>query len=153
MRIGIDARLINETGVGRYITNLIVWLAKLDDKNEYIVYLPQSAYAQFVLPNNRWQKKCINIHWHSVSEQIILPFIYLKDRLSVLHIPYFTVPILYPGRIICTIHDLTILHVRLQMPLPLAVIIERVVVVFAQKCIVAICGVEHGCETNIFHIG
>jgi hypothetical protein len=38
MRIGIDARLINETGVGRYIRNLLMILEKVDDHNEYIIY-------------------------------------------------------------------------------------------------------------------
>ena len=35
MRIGIDARLISQTGVGRYIRNLIWQIEKLDKKNEY----------------------------------------------------------------------------------------------------------------------
>ena len=38
MRIGIDARLWNETGVGRYIRNLVWELQKIDDNNEYILY-------------------------------------------------------------------------------------------------------------------
>ena len=34
----IDARLIHETGVGRYIRNLTEELGKVDDKNTYIIF-------------------------------------------------------------------------------------------------------------------
>lgn len=109
MKIGIDARLINETGVGRYIKNLIESLSSIDSENEYIVYLSPNAYRTFVLPNARWQKKELTVHWHSIAEQILLPFTYLTDKLDILHVPYFTVPIFYPGKIVVTVHDLIIL--------------------------------------------
>lgn len=112
MKIGIDARLINETGVGRYIRNLIHSLAVLDNTNSYVVFLSESAYQTFELPNNRWQKRLANIHWHTLREQIELPFIFLREHLDLLHVPYFTVPLLYPGKVIATIHDITILQVR-----------------------------------------
>ncbi len=104
MKIGIDARLLNETGVGKYIRNLIKGLELLDKKNQYIIYTP-------------------NVPWHSFSEQLIMPILFLKDRLDFVHIPYFNVPIFYPGKFIVTIHDLTILHFDTgkasTLPLPL----------------------------------
>ena len=39
MRIGIDARLINETGVGRYIRNLVREIGHQDKINEYTIFL------------------------------------------------------------------------------------------------------------------
>src|ERR1700690_1183396 len=110
MRIGIDARLINETGVGRYIRNLLYWLGTIDDQNEYIIYLNSQAFTTFSVPNSRWHKKLVDIGWHTISEQLFLPFVYVRDRIDVLHVPYFTIPIFFPGKIICTFHDLTILH-------------------------------------------
>lgn len=110
MKIGIDARLIDETGVGRYIRNLITELGKIDTGNSYIVYLRKDAYGKFTPPSTRWQKRLADVPWHSISEQLFMPAILNRDHLDLLHIPYFNVPLLYFGKFIVTIHDLTILH-------------------------------------------
>ena len=106
MKIGIDARLIHETGVGRYIRNLIAELAQIDKKNNYIVFVRQSWKP----PNERWDMKIADIPWHSVEEQITLPKLFSAEKLDILHVPYFTIPVFYPGKFVVTIHDLTILH-------------------------------------------
>jgi glycosyltransferase involved in cell wall biosynthesis len=110
MKIGIDARLIGETGVGRYIRNLIRELAVIDTQNEYVLFLRKNAFNAFQVPNARWTKRLIDVQWHSITEQIVLPWIFLREHLDILHVPYFNVPILFPGKYIVTIHDLTILH-------------------------------------------
>jgi glycosyltransferase involved in cell wall biosynthesis len=110
MRIGIDARLIDETGVGRYIRNLIAELAARDFSHEFVVFLRKNQFDTFSLPNARWRKVLADVPWHSMTEQIVMPGIFFQANLSLLHVPYFNVPIFYPGRIVVTIHDLTILH-------------------------------------------
>ncbi len=110
MRIGIDARLINETGVGRYIRNLIRGLGVQDRTNEYVVFLRKEAFDGFVPPNDRWHKIRADIPWHTFTEQIVMPWLLVKARLDLVHIPYFNIPILYPGKMVATIHDLIILH-------------------------------------------
>ncbi len=110
MKIGIDARLISETGVGRYIRNLITELGKIDRTNSYVVFFRKAAYSGFELPNARWEKRLADVPWHSVAEQIFMPAIFNREKLDVLHVPYFNVPIFYFGKFIVTIHDLTILH-------------------------------------------
>jgi glycosyltransferase involved in cell wall biosynthesis len=110
MKIGIDARLIEETGVGRYIKNLLDGLSRIDTVNEYVIFLPPDSYPSFSLKNPRWQKRLVLVRWHTVLEQIVLPFVFAREKLDLLHVPYFTVPLLYPGKIIVTIHDITILN-------------------------------------------
>jgi len=110
MKIGIDARLINETGVGRYIRNLIAELGKIDNKNSYVVFLRRSAFDAFHPPNARWEKRLADVPWHSMTEQIFMPAIFYRSRLDLLHVPYFNVPFFYFGKFVVTIHDLTILH-------------------------------------------
>ncbi len=110
MKIGIDARLIEETGVGRYIRNLIDHLGQIDTKNQYVIFLRKKTYTDFVLPNSRWNKRVADVSWHSIAEQFIMPWIFVKEHLDLVHIPYFNVPIFYPGPFIVTIHDLTNLH-------------------------------------------
>lgn len=111
MHIGIDARLIGETGVGRYIRNLIAHLGLIDTKNAYTIFLPSGAYESFTPPNNRWKKIRCDIHWHTIKEQLLMPTVFTQEGLDLLHVPYFNAPIFYAKPYILTIHDLTILHV------------------------------------------
>lgn len=123
MNIGIDARLIDETGVGRYIRNLMSELSVLDTTNNYVVFLPPKSFADFSLPNSRWSKVKTTVHWHTVSEQFVMPRLFRSHRLDLVHIPYHNPPIFYGGRMILTIHDLTILHFATgkatTLPLPI----------------------------------
>lgn len=107
MKIGIDARLMHETGVGRYIRNLIEELGKLDTHNSYVMFVKDGS---FTLPNSRWEKRIVDVPWHSMAEQVKMPAIFNREKLDLLHVPYFNVPLLYFGKFVVTIHDLTILH-------------------------------------------
>ena len=113
-KIGIDARLWNETGVGRYIRNLVSELQKIDTENEYVLFVRsqdrESVQETFRLRSgNKWSVKTTNIHWHTVKEQLQFGKLLEKEKLDLVHFPYFSVPIRYNGKFILTIHDL-ILH-------------------------------------------
>lgn len=110
MRIGIDARLWSQTGVGRYIRNLIAELINLDKKNEYVVYLRKEEYSAFVTPSERWKKRLLDVPWHTFAEQIKVPLKLKSDNLDVFHFPYFNVPIFYNRPFLLTIHDLIVDH-------------------------------------------
>lgn len=110
MKIGIDARLIGQTGVGRYTKNLIKNLAKIDKKNQYSLFLRQEEFNSFVLPGKNFEKKLADFRWHSLEEQIKFPKILERENLDIVHFPYFSIPILYKGKYIVTIHDLIIDH-------------------------------------------
>lgn len=113
MRIGIDCRLWATT-TGRYIRENVKQIASVDTENEYVLFmLPSDINSKeypFVAPEN-FRVVPVDIHWHTFKEQLVFPFIALKEKLDVLHIPYFNVPIFYPKRFITTIHDLTILKI------------------------------------------
>lgn len=112
MRIGIDGRLWNETGVGRYVRSLFCYLPELDKENEYVWFLGEKEYHTLAMPSPKWRKVKTNIHWHTFAEQIILPFIFFRENLDLLHFPYFTFPILYSKKFIVTIHDLIFDHYK-----------------------------------------
>ena len=82
MRIGIDARLIDETGVGRYVRNLISEVSLQDKTNEYVVFLPPKRFAEFLLPNVRWSKVSAFPHWPTLSEQMVMPKLLDASRLD-----------------------------------------------------------------------
>src|SRR3990167_1427096 len=98
MKIGIDGRLIEETGVGRYIKNLTRELGKYDKENRYVIFLRKKSFDSFSLPNDRWSKRLVEIPWHSFREQLLMPLLFLKDHLDLVHVPYFNIPIFYPGK-------------------------------------------------------
>ena len=112
MRIGIDARLWEQTGVGRYIRNLVINLQKIDKKNEYVLFVrPEDVKdVKSQIVNRRWRIVEADIRWHSAMEQIQLPRILSKEKLDLVHFPYFSVPILYKKPYVITIHDLIINH-------------------------------------------
>lgn len=112
MKIGIDARLWNETGVGRYIRNLVKELQILDKKNEYILFVRKSEAdrVKSQITNDKFQIMIADIRWHTIDEQFKLPQILNKENLDLVHFPYFSVPISYKKPFVMTIHDLIINH-------------------------------------------
>ncbi len=110
MRIGIDARLYSQTGVGRYIRNLLRTLAKINKSDEFYIYLNNPEYNDFHEPSSKWHKILLDLQWHSIQEQIIIPLRFIQDKLDVAHFPYFNVPVFYPGKYLLTIHDLIVDH-------------------------------------------
>lgn len=111
MRIGIDARLWNETGVGRYIRNLVEQLLIIDKKNEYVLFVKKGIKNQELgITGKNWKIIEIDIHWHSLAEQIKFPQLLYKENLDLVHFPYFSLPIFYKKPFVVTIHDLIITH-------------------------------------------
>ncbi len=112
MRIGIDARLWNETGVGRYIRNLAENLVKIDKKNEYVLFCltkDKDKILHFV-QNDKLRVVIADIRWHTLEEQIKFPQILEKEQLDLVHFPYFSVPFFYNKPFVVTIHDLILHH-------------------------------------------
>lgn len=107
MRIGIDARLygLEHAGLGRYVMELISEILKADKKNDYVLFLNSRHKDEF---KNKKRVKVVvtNIPVYSVAEQAILPFVFGKEKLDILHVPHFNAPFLYTGKLILTIHDL-----------------------------------------------
>ena len=112
MRIGIDARFYNESGVGRYLRNLIYNLKALDKKNEYVIFLLPEDYKKFEASGN-FQVVCADFKWYGFAEQFKFPKLLNKYRLDLVHFPHFNVPIFYAGDFVVTIHDL--IHQHFQM--------------------------------------
>jgi glycosyltransferase involved in cell wall biosynthesis len=112
MRIGIDCRLWEQTGVGRYTKNIVLNLQKIDPKNQYVLFIRSEDYENIKkrITNPKWKIIKTDIKWHSFSEQLKLPTIIRREKLDLMHFPYFSVPIFYNRPFIVTIHDLIINH-------------------------------------------
>lgn len=108
MKIVIDARMYTESGVGRYIRNLIDQLQKLDQKNEYFILL--FLKDKNIPTENNFNKVLADFKWYGVSEQIKLPKVLHDINPDLVHFPHFNVPLLYKGKFVVTIHDLIHQH-------------------------------------------
>lgn len=111
MRIVIDARMYQESGVGRYIRNLITQLQILDHKNDYFILLMKRDQA--IKLDRNFHKIIIDFRWYTLTEQLKLPKVLKVIKPHLVHFPHFNVPIFYRGRFVVTIHDL--IHQRFAM--------------------------------------
>ncbi len=106
--IGIDCRLWNETGVGRYIRNLILELEKIDNKNDYKLFIlkKDSEEIKNLVHSPHFTVVIADFRWHSLAEQFMFPIILYKENLDLMHFTYFSVPLLYFKKFTVTIHDM-----------------------------------------------
>ncbi len=111
MRIGIDCRLsgVSHAGIGRYIENLIRELVASESPHNFILFF--SSREQVREAFGETIPKSIEvvfapIRHYTLKEQFLLPQIFLRENLDLLHVPHFNIPIFYPKRILVTIHDL-----------------------------------------------
>lgn len=112
MVIGIDCRLWNQTGVGRYTKNLVRELSQIDKKNQYVLFVrPQDrTQVQNIIKTSNFKIQDADIRWHSLAEQLKFTQILNQQNLDIMHFPYFSHPISYNRPFIVTIHDLIINH-------------------------------------------
>lgn len=138
MKIGIDCRLWSESGVGRYIRNLVENLRLIDKKNEYVLFiltkdrkeiLKHLACRQAGVQNDKEQVQNDNVKivksdvsWHTLEEQLKFPSIINRENLDLMHFTYISVPIFYNKPFVFTIHDLIPYHfptgLATTLPLP-----------------------------------
>jgi len=112
MRIGIDARFYGPLGkgLGRYTQKLIENLEKLDNQNQYFIFLKKENFADYQPKNPNFQKVLADYRWYTLKEQLRMPQLLNKYKLDLVHFPHFNVPLFYRKKFVVTIHDLILLH-------------------------------------------
>ena len=113
MRIVIDARMYSQSGIGRYIRNLISHLQILDRKNEYIILHLKKDFNELNYKNN-FHKVLADFPWYGVREQLMLLKLLKTLKQDLVHFPHFNVPYFYNGKFVVTIHDLIHQHFSMQ---------------------------------------
>jgi len=115
MKIGIDARLYFESGVGRYIKNT---LRELDDycssnktENKFYIFLSKKGFEEVNFESNSIVRIEADIPWHSLREQASFSRLINSYDLDVMHFTYFSLPLLYRRKFVVTIHDLILNYV------------------------------------------
>lgn len=109
MHIAIDARIINSS-TGRYVERLLHYLQTIDTTNSYTVLVRKKDVGFWIPSAKNFTVKVAEFDNYSFSEQF--GFKKTLDELSpdLVHFCMPQQPILYKGRSVTTIHDLTLLN-------------------------------------------
>ena len=107
-RIGIDARFYGPIGkgLGRYTQEMVDNIIKLDEVNEYRIFLTKDNFDEFVCDGVRVKKILADVRWYTLAEQLIMPWLLRQEKLDLVHFPHFNVPLFYFGKFVVTVHDL-----------------------------------------------
>jgi glycosyltransferase involved in cell wall biosynthesis len=109
MHIAIDARIINSS-TGRYVERLLHYLEQVDKTNDYTVLVRAQDETFWTPTNDNFRVRIADFDNYSWAEQT--GFKRLLDDLSpdLVHFCMPQQPVLYKGRMVTTIHDLTLLN-------------------------------------------
>lgn len=112
MRIAIDARALTWTGIGRYIRNLLIGLARLDRRHEYTALVGAPDRAAFATLkqehlDERFTAQVVEPSYYSWREQIVLPWQLASVEADLFHFTHFNRPLLFHRPAVVTIHDTT----------------------------------------------
>lgn len=107
-KIGIDARLYFQTGVGTYLRNLLYYLQKIAPNNiQFLIYLLEEDKNKAMFWNKNFVNRSVTSYWHTFSEQTRFLYETYKDNLDLMHFTYFSYPVLYRRPFVSTLHDAT----------------------------------------------
>lgn len=98
MKVAIDARMVEMSGIGTYIQHLL-------NSDMYDIALGNSEKLNKYNINNIIE---FDSNIYGLKEQFKFPYKKLKKlKPDILHIPHYNIPIFYRGKMVVTIHDLT----------------------------------------------
>lgn len=106
--IAIDARIINSS-TGRYIERLLYYLGQIDTTNHYVVLVREKDKDYWQPTNPNFEVQVAEFDNYSLAEQT--GFLKFLNHLNadLVHFCMPQQPILYRGKHITTVHDLTLL--------------------------------------------
>lgn len=112
-KVGIDARLYYQTGVGTYLRNLLYYLQKKDHSHFDIQVVVMANELESIKKEvTEFKVMPVSARWHTFQEQTT----FLKDlnilNLDLMHFTYFGYPYFYGKPFLSTIHDLTPLNFK-----------------------------------------
>lgn len=108
MKLLIDARKLQDGGIGRYINNLLNGLYEYSDISPDVIVQDGTLFSEY----NKWSKRfkiiTSQVKKYSLKEQ----FFALGNNYDLFHVPHYTLPYFTNCRTVITVHDL----IHLQCP-------------------------------------
>ncbi len=106
MKIVIDARELR-TSTGRYVERLLHYLQQLDHLHSYTVLLKPKDMDGWLPTNRKFKKIACPYKEFTFAEQIDLLRLLKRLKPDLVHFPIVQQPVLYRGKVITTMQDLT----------------------------------------------
>lgn len=116
MRICIDARKLDDFGIGTYIRNLLAGLAQIDSEFEYFVLVSDKAVAQIEPLGDRFHPVVENAPGYSLRELMAVSSQLRRLRPDLFHATHYVLPARLPCPTVVTLHD--IIHLLYPQFLP-----------------------------------
>jgi glycosyltransferase involved in cell wall biosynthesis len=114
MRIGLDARFygprVGGGGLGRYVSELVQALQRVDRENEYVLFLKKENFHECAITAPNFSKRLVDIPWYSAQEQLRMPREVRLAKVNLMHYPHWNVPVFSRVPFVATIHDLILLE-------------------------------------------
>ncbi|WP_165000261.1 glycosyltransferase family 4 protein [Anaerophilus nitritogenes] len=113
MKIGIDGRLINGSGIGTYISNLI---KQYEKKNIDVNVYCKEDQSQKMITEFGVNTEILDANIYGLKEQMKAIKAIADTEHDIIHWPHYNIPLLYKGPLVVTIHD--IIHLKFPEFLP-----------------------------------
>lgn len=106
MRIGVDARMLSCSGIGKVIENILIRLIPSCNDWEFVLLVKSDDYGKYHFLTHK-NVRCIecNAPIYSIREQFEM-FLKIPKNLDAFWSPHYNIPLLYDKKLIVTIHDL-----------------------------------------------
>lgn len=109
MHIAIDARIIN-TSTGRYVERLLTNLEKIDTNDTYSVLVLAKDQNYWKPSNKNFHVVVADFPNYSIAEQTGFYFLLKRLKADLVHFCMPQQPLLYRGKKVTTVHDLTLVR-------------------------------------------
>jgi glycosyltransferase involved in cell wall biosynthesis len=112
-RIGIDARKLEDGGIGRYVVELLRRLPAIDSGAHFVVLATAEGCARIAreLAAPNLETVVVSASGYGLREHVELGRAARAARLDLLHVPHYVVPATVRCPVVVTVHDL--IHWRL----------------------------------------
>ncbi|MBM4047958.1 MAG: glycosyltransferase family 4 protein, partial [Planctomycetes bacterium] len=156
LRIGIDARMAQHTGIGRYVRNVVRHVAALAPDITFVVFVNPSQDRSWLPTAGNVEARELprEVGVYSLAEHTTLPKALRRAGLDLVHFPSFNAPRFCSLPQVVTIHDLIYLLFPESCPSRLAAWYARKMLRTASgRARLVITVSEHGREDVVKHLG
>jgi len=109
MKVALDARKLFDGGIGTYIRSLLQALAGSESEHRWTALVDPADLGR-VAWRSRVEEISVRAGKYSLAEHWVVPRAARRAAADLLHAPHYTLPLLWSGPAVVTIHDL--IHVR-----------------------------------------
>lgn len=120
LRVGFDARWHNESGVGRYVAELLGALTRLGQLDVVVYHDPRKPVPGIDACDV--ETVSVEAGKYSLAGQVEMARRVRRDGLDVFHSPFYAVPLVASCPVVLTVHDLIPFRFPIYRPVKLAVV-------------------------------